>query len=259
MNEEEKQIKSIQEKFGLQVKIDRHVAISSIQQYTTITSQLKLNGYIVKIKILKEKKKGLYMIILDQHNTISNDKIGDIIGVKNLRTESSENVEKLLGVNVNSLTPLALINDKNKQIDVYIDQKLKSEKLIHVHPLVNTLTVSLSFDQLFNFIQQYANACTLSNFDIGSTNLDSKETSQQTKVTIEQTSQDNKKSQSPQTGQGQTASTDADKDKKDATNKKKRKTKRKRMQVVLVVVVVIKHLYNPQIKAIKIRITRTKI
>ena len=51
-----------------------------------------------------------------------------------------------------SVTPLGIINDKNNLITIIIDEELTNKKLL-IHPLINTYTISIKYEDLIKFIE----------------------------------------------------------------------------------------------------------
>lgn len=70
---------------------------------------------------------------------------------------SEERLEKYLDLLKGSVTPLGIINDENHCINVVIDEDLKNQNIIGVHPNVNTATVFISYDDMIKFINTSGN------------------------------------------------------------------------------------------------------
>ena len=51
---------------------------------------------------------------------------------------------KYLKLMPGSVSPLAVINDENSEVEVILDEELKKETLLGVHPNINTETILLS-------------------------------------------------------------------------------------------------------------------
>ncbi len=57
-----------------------------------------------------------------------------------------------------SVTPLGILNDEERKINVFIDKDFKeSPYIIGVHPNDNTATVWLKIDDLINIIKEHGN------------------------------------------------------------------------------------------------------
>ena len=61
-------------------------------------------------------------------------------------------LEKYLGIKPGSVSPYALLNDKENSVAFYLDSKLASSEIINFHPLINTTTISIKTKDFINFI-----------------------------------------------------------------------------------------------------------
>ena len=66
-------------------------------------------------------------------------------------------MEKNLGLLKGSVTPLGIINDEKHCVDIVIDEDLKNQTIIGVHPNVNTATVFLNYNDMIKFINNFGN------------------------------------------------------------------------------------------------------
>ena len=79
-------------------------------------------------------------------------------GTRHLSFASANDLEKLLKIIPGAVTPLALLNDDSKNIQLFIDQDfLKSNEIIGVHPCDNTATVWLKTKDLIKLIEDHGN------------------------------------------------------------------------------------------------------
>jgi Ala-tRNA(Pro) deacylase len=62
-------------------------------------------------------------------------------------------MRELLGVEPGSVTPFAVINDKDCRVTVILDAALTAHDVLHFHPLVNTGTTTISRDGLIAFLE----------------------------------------------------------------------------------------------------------
>ena len=70
---------------------------------------------------------------------------------------SSERLMKYLKLEPGHVSPMGLINDKEKEVEVLIDKDLKGKKLLAVHPNTNEASVLISFEDLMKFIKAMEN------------------------------------------------------------------------------------------------------
>ncbi len=70
---------------------------------------------------------------------------------------SPERLQKYLNLQPGAVTPLAIVYDKEKAVEVILDKDLLKEEKIGVHPGVNTATVILSPSDLEKYIKENGN------------------------------------------------------------------------------------------------------
>ncbi len=103
---------------------------------------------------LKDKKgKRHFMVMVADGRRIDLDALGDKLAVKRLNLASPERLLKYLGVDPGSVSPLAVINDADRRVEVVFDHRLEKEPVFQCHPLVNTTTLVLTRDALLQFLK----------------------------------------------------------------------------------------------------------
>ncbi len=75
------------------------------------------------------------------------------IGSKRLSFGNAALLMDALGVTPGSVTPLALINDAARRVQLVLDREMMDEELINLHPLVNTATITLQTADLLRFLE----------------------------------------------------------------------------------------------------------
>ena len=73
------------------------------------------------------------------------------IGVKKLRFGSEGRLEARLGVGRGAVTVLGLVNDKQRKVELWVDDEIWEGQNFLCHPLVNTATLVLSKASLERF------------------------------------------------------------------------------------------------------------
>jgi len=141
----------------LNIKIDNvytHEPIETSENHLKIASNIASNIKIAKNLLLKLRRvteKTQYLIIYDAKKSDLNLKIlGHYLGVGgNLRFgDCNETLQMEKGC----ITPLALIFDQKKVVEVIIDEDLMSSEYIGVHPGTNSATIGISPSDLEKYI-----------------------------------------------------------------------------------------------------------
>ena len=122
----------------------------------TVEDSEKLRGEIkgahTKNLFLKNKKNNFFLFSCDENAKVDLKLFSKSIDAKNLSFANSEYLEQLLGIKPGSVSPFALLNDKNNVVKFYLDQKLFNSEIINFHPLINTTTISIKTSEFINFL-----------------------------------------------------------------------------------------------------------
>jgi Ala-tRNA(Pro) deacylase len=128
-----------------------HPQLFTCEQAAEIVAQLNMPGMGIKNLFLKDSKKKLYHIVATYNTRVDLKTVGKILEAKELRFADAQLLMQYLGVEPGSVTPLALINDKDQAVQAIIDAALLKEEYIQVHPLKNDATVVITPADLINF------------------------------------------------------------------------------------------------------------
>jgi Ala-tRNA(Pro) deacylase len=107
---------------------------------------------------LRTKKKQNFLLTLSHDTPVDLKKLEILLGVKNFSFGSPDRLMEILGVYPGSVTPLSSINAMPKDITILLEQKMMDSQLIAVHPLVNTMTVTLTPSDLLKFMTHYGHS-----------------------------------------------------------------------------------------------------
>ena len=89
---------------------------------------------------------------------VRDDKKRNYYQTRPLSFASEEDLMKLLGLTVGSVTPLGVLNDEERKVTVFLDRDFFEESgLIGVHPNDNTATVWLKAEDLVRLIGEHGN------------------------------------------------------------------------------------------------------
>lgn len=129
----------------------------------TIEEMNKLGDIFDNAKICKnlfvrdQKGKKHFLIVLPEEKRAPLTEIAEKIQSTKLSFASEERLMKYLKLTPGAVTPLAVINDKQNEVEVIIDEILMKEKLLGVHPCVNTSTLLIKPLDLEKYIKQVNN------------------------------------------------------------------------------------------------------
>ena len=109
-------------------------------------------GVLSKTLFLAGKKdRKFYLIILDEHKKVDLKTLGQLTGDR-LHFASEEALQAKMKLKPGIVSLFGLINNQEKDIQIYIDKVLLNEKIITFHPNENIATVFISIDDMFKFL-----------------------------------------------------------------------------------------------------------
>lgn len=142
---------------NIKFEVDEHIPVYNMEDLRKVS--LKYPNYDGKNIFLRDDKKRNYYLI-----TILGDKKVDLKkfkidnGLRPLSFASEVELYNFLKLTPGSVTPLGLLNDKEKVVKFYIDKDFFKEPfIIGVHPNNNSATVWLNVNDLVDIIKNHGN------------------------------------------------------------------------------------------------------
>ena len=135
---------------GYDCDVHEHSALFSVEDSNKLRGEIK--GLHSKNLFLKNKKNKFYLLSCEEFTKINLRTISKSLGLGNVSFAKSEYLLDLLGVSPGSVTPFALLNNPENNIDFYLEDKLHESKYINFHPLTNTSTVTIKSHEFIEFM-----------------------------------------------------------------------------------------------------------
>lgn len=98
-----------------------------------------------------------YLVILDCDRDMNIRDIEQQLHQGKLSFASEARLMRYLGVLPGSVTPLGLINDKEKHVSLFIDDTLQHAERLTFHPGVNTASLIIKQDDFIKFLEHCGN------------------------------------------------------------------------------------------------------
>ena len=132
-------------------KTVHHEALFSVEQSQKIRGEIA--GGHNKNLYLRDKKKLNWLVCTLEDKNIDLKILAEQIGSARLSFGSADRLWEFLGVKPGSVTAFALINDTNCEVNVVLDEDLLAHTQVNFHPLINTMTTTISSQDLLRFIR----------------------------------------------------------------------------------------------------------
>lgn len=142
---------------NIDYRLIEHKPVFTIEEMDSLGNIFE-NAKICKNLFVRDQKgKRHFLVVLPEEKRAPLSDIATKIGSTKLSFASEERLMKYLKLTPGSVTPLAVINDEENQVEVIFDEELKKEKLVGVHPCENTSTVLITISDLEKYINQVNN------------------------------------------------------------------------------------------------------
>ena len=127
-----------------------HAALFTVEQSRALRGQIP--GGHTKNLFLKDKRGEFYLVVALEDAAIALKSLHQRLGAGRFSFGSAEALRELLGVEPGSVTPFAAVNDTEGRVRVVLDAAMLAHEVLNFHPLVNTMTTSISRAGLLKFL-----------------------------------------------------------------------------------------------------------
>ena len=113
----------------------------------------KLPGGHSKSLFLRNKKGGMWLVVVLEDRQIDLKDLGAQLGAGRLSFGSPERLMRYLGVVPGAVTPFGAINDRDQSVQIVLDREMLDMDPLNFHPLDNTQTTAINPDDLVRFLE----------------------------------------------------------------------------------------------------------
>jgi Ala-tRNA(Pro) deacylase len=149
---------------GIETTTMRHAAMHTVEESRQIRGDLP--GGHCKSLFLKDKKSQIWLVVALEDRKIDLKELPKRIGSGRLSFGKPELLLEVLGVHPGSVTPFALINDPDHQVNVVLDADMLQHEPLNYHPLHNEATTAISAADLKRFIEATGHTCNEVDLDV---------------------------------------------------------------------------------------------
>lgn len=134
-----------------------HTPVYTIEDMDNLGNVFEGAKICKNLFVRDQKGKRHFLIVVPEEKRVPLSEVTTKIGSTKLSFASEERLMKYLKLTPGAVTPLAVINDEANEVEVVMDESLKNEKLLGVHPCVNTATVLIKPQELERYITEAGN------------------------------------------------------------------------------------------------------
>lgn len=138
------------DRLGIEARSFEHAPVFTVAESQAIKDEIP--GGHSKNLFLKDKKGRLFLVVAEAHSRIDLKRLHEPLGAAGrLSFGSAELLREVLGVEPGSVTPFALMNDRERRVSLVLDAALMAHETVNFHPLVNSATTGVSRAGLLAF------------------------------------------------------------------------------------------------------------
>ena len=109
-------------------------------------------GAYTKNLFLRNKKGSMWLVTCCEDSDLDLQSVSNQLQSGRLSFSSIERLKQFLGVSPGSVSPFALINDSTLSVSFVMEKRLLQYKKLHLHPLDNTQTITISTEDFLRFL-----------------------------------------------------------------------------------------------------------
>jgi Ala-tRNA(Pro) deacylase len=135
---------------GIAHRTYRHPAVFTVEEAKALRGALP--GGHCKSLFLKDRRDGLWLVVMLEQRRIDLRKLSDRLGAPRFSFGSAELLYEVLGVTPGSVTPFAAINDRARRVTIVLDEEMLTMDPLNYHPLTNEATTAVAPADLLRFL-----------------------------------------------------------------------------------------------------------
>lgn len=139
------------EAYGIPYEIHEHPPFYTVADAKAHAREF--DGLGTKNLFLRNRKGDRHFLVTVGEDTRADlASLAEQFGEKKLLFASDERLAKYLGVEPGSVSLMGLINDNGSAVEVHVASEVLDAPLVHLHPNVNTASVTLTHEALTQFL-----------------------------------------------------------------------------------------------------------
>ena len=135
---------------GIPFQIVEHEPVLTTEQADRFIEGIE--GVRTKTMFLTNKR-NFYLVIIDDAKRLDMDVFKEIVEENRIKMASAETLNDKMMLLPGTVSPFGLLNNRDKDIQVYFDQEIVSEERMCFHPNTNEKTIFVNTKDLFTFLK----------------------------------------------------------------------------------------------------------
>lgn len=138
----------------IEYELVKHDPVYTIEDMNNLDPAIFKGAELCKNLFLRDQKgKRHFLVILCGEKQANMEKIQEQAFATRLSFGSAERLEKHLKLQAGHVSPMGLINNPEKTVEVLLDKDLKNKDKLSFHPNTNEASILITFEGLQKFIK----------------------------------------------------------------------------------------------------------
>ena len=153
----QKELYDLFEELSIHFEYHEHPPLATIEEAKVYWKDYN-SGRCKNIFFRNHKGDKHYLVVLEHLRLLNIHDLEKRLRQGKLSFASDQRLKKYLGVEPGSVSPFGLINDKEKHVHLFIDEKLNEYNRLAFHPNTNTASVVISKSHFLRFLKYTGNS-----------------------------------------------------------------------------------------------------
>ena len=102
--------------------------------------------------LCNRKRTAFFLVIMDDRKQLDMKKLAKILGERSISFVSPDRLMEKMSLPAGVVSLFGLLNNEERDIKVYLDREMLSEKIMTFHPNDNSKTAFISTEDMYKFI-----------------------------------------------------------------------------------------------------------
>ena len=139
------------QELGITFDVVEHPPVFTTEQADAFIEGIE--GVRTKSMFLTNKKKTqYYLLIMDDQKSLDMDLFKDLVSANRIRMASADSLFEKMELPPGTVSPCGLLNNPERDIQVYFDKDIVTEDIMTFHPNTNEKTIFVATQDLFKFL-----------------------------------------------------------------------------------------------------------
>jgi Ala-tRNA(Pro) deacylase len=148
---------------GIDAKTSTHPPLMTVEDAKRLRGDLP--GGHVKNLFLRDRRERFWLLTTLEDTRVDLKRMAQRLDAGRFSFANGDQLKALLGILPGAVSPLAVINDTERQVAMVLDEALLAHDPLNVHPLVNDRTTTIPTADLLRFLESCGHKPRLMRFD----------------------------------------------------------------------------------------------